>query len=139
MKKFDFTIRGNKYNVEIKSFEYNIAEIEVNGTPYKVEVHKEIKQTKTPQLVRPLIQKEGSGKIKKKLSSSYIVKAPLPGNILKIMINKGDEVKKGDNLMIMEAMKMENNILSEKDGIIKSINIKVGDSVLQGDTLIEIE
>ena len=139
MKKFDFTIRGNKYNVEIKSFEYNIAEIEVNGTPYKVEVHKEITQTKTPKLVRPVIQKEGSGKIKKKLSSSYIVKAPLPGNILKIMINKGDEVKKGDNLMIMEAMKMENNILSEKDGIVKSIKINIGDSVLQGDTLIEIE
>ena len=139
MKKFDFTIRGNKYNVEIKSFEYNIAEIEVNGTPYKVEVHKEITQTKTPKLVRPVIQKEGSGKIKKKLSSSYIVKAPLPGNILKIMINKGDEVKKGDNLMIMEAMKMENNILSEKDGIVKSIKINIGDSVLQGDPLIEIE
>ncbi len=139
MKKFDFTIRGNKYNVEIKSFEYNIADIEVNGTPYKVEVHKEIKQTKTPHLIRPVVQKEGSGKIKKKLSSTYPIKAPLPGNILKILKSAGDEVKKGETLMIMEAMKMENNILSEKDGAIKSVKVNVGDSVLQGDILVEIE
>ncbi len=139
MKKFDFTIRGNKYSVEIKNFEENIAEIEVNGTPYKVEVHKEMKQTKTPQLVRPVIQKEGSGKIKKKLSSTYVIKAPLPGNIIKILFSEGDEVKKGDNMMLMEAMKMENKILSEKDGTVKSIKINVGDAVLQGDVLIEIE
>jgi biotin carboxyl carrier protein len=138
MKKFDFTIRGNKYNVEIKSFEENIADIEVNGTSYKVEVHKEVKTTKTPQLVRPEIQKEGSGKIKKKLSSTYVVKAPLPGNIFKVLVKVGDEIKKGDNMLIMEAMKMENNILSEKDGTIKSIKIAEGDAVLQGDSLIEI-
>ena len=60
MKKFDFTIRGNKYNVEIKNFEENIAEIEVNGTSDKVEVHKQIQQTKTPKLVRPEVQKDGS-------------------------------------------------------------------------------
>lgn len=138
MKKFDFTIRGNKYNVEIKRFEDNIADIEVNGTKYKVEVHKEVKVTKTPQLVRPEVQKEGSGKIRKTLSSSYLVKAPLPGNILKVLVKVGDEIKKGDNLMIMEAMKMENNILSEKDGTVKVIKAKDGDAVLQGDTLIEI-
>jgi len=138
MKKFDFTIRGNKYNVEIKKIEDNIADIEVNGTSYKVEVHKEIQQTKTPKLIRPEVQKDGPAKIKKTLSSAYIVKAPLPGNILKINKNVGDEVKKGDTLMIMEAMKMENNILSEKDGTVKFVKVDVGDSVLQGDTLIEI-
>ncbi|NOZ45934.1 MAG: acetyl-CoA carboxylase biotin carboxyl carrier protein subunit [Chlorobi bacterium] len=139
MRKFDFTIRGNKYNVEIKDFELNIVDIEVNGTPYKVEIHKEVSQTKTPKLVRPVVQKEGSGKIKKKLGSTYAIKAPLPGIILKIMLNVGTEVKKGDNLMVMEAMKMENSILSEKDGTIKSVKVNVGDNVLQGDVLIEIE
>jgi biotin carboxyl carrier protein len=139
MKKFDFTVRGNKYNVEIKEFEDNIVSLEVNGTSYKVEVHKEIKTTKTPKLVRAEVQQIGSTKIKKKLSSSYLVKAPLPGNILKIIVNIGDEIKKGSNLMIMEAMKMENNILSEKEGTIKLIRVNVGDTVLQGDTLIEIE
>ncbi|MFO7829283.1 MAG: biotin/lipoyl-containing protein [Bacteroidales bacterium] len=142
MKKFKFTIRGNDYEVEIKDYEDNIAVVEVNGTQYEVEVHqKEMKTTKTPTLVRsniPVDRKES--KIKKSVSSrAYTLKAPLPGSIFKIVKQVGDEVKKGDTIMIMEAMKMENNIQSEKDGKIASIKVKEGDSVLQNDVLAEIE
>ena len=52
MKKFSFTIRGNKYDVELHNIEDNIAEVEVNGSRYEVEIHKEIKTSKTPKLVR---------------------------------------------------------------------------------------
>ncbi len=142
MKKFKFTIRGNEYNVDIKDIEGGVAQIDVNGTSYEVEIHKEkTKTTKTPTLVRPRVAVDRKdSKIKKSVSSrAYKLNAPLPGSIFKILKNEGDEVKKGDTIMIMEAMKMENNIMSEKEGTIVSMKVKVGDSVLQNDVLAEIE
>lgn len=142
MKKFKFKIRGNTYDVEIKEFEDNIAQIEVNGTMYEVEVEqKETARSKTPKLVRSQVQtRRSDSKIKKTVSNRATpVKAPLPGNIFKLLVKEGDEVKKGDKIMIMEAMKMENSVLAEKDGRIKSIKVKEGDSVLQNDLLAEIE
>lgn len=140
MKKFEFSISGNKYEVEIKDVEDNIAKIEVNGTPYSVEIHREVKKPKTPKLVRSEVRvKPGEGNIVKSASGGHQVKAPLPGNIFKMLVKEGDTVKKGDVLLIMEAMKMENNVMAEKDGTIKSIKVKVGDNVLQNDTLLEYE
>ncbi|MBN1112774.1 MAG: biotin/lipoyl-binding protein [Bacteroidales bacterium] len=141
MKKFDFTINGNKYDVEITSFEDNIASIEVNGSHYEVEVHQEVKKTKTPTLVRPaVVTDRKESKIKKTVSSGggYPIKSPLPGTILGISVKEGDEVKRGQLLLIMEAMKMENQVLAEKDGVISSIKVNSGDTVLQNDVLLEI-
>jgi len=140
MKKFEFTISGNKYQVHIKDFEDNLAQIEVNGTEYEVEVHQEMKKAKTPKLVRKEIQrKPGEGFITKKSAGAATVKAPLPGNIFKILVKEGDTVAKGDTLLVMEAMKMENNVLAEKEGTVKSIKVAVGDAVLQNDVIIEME
>lgn len=143
MKKFKFTIQGNEYEVDIKEIdENNIAKIEVNGTQYEVEVHIEKQKiTKTPTLVRQNIPVERKdSKIKKTVSSrAHALKAPLPGSIFKILKHVGDEVKKGETILIMEAMKMENNIQSEKDGTIVSMKVKEGDTVLQNDVLAEIE
>jgi len=141
MKKFEFTINGNKYEVNLKDVEDNIAQIEVNGTAYEVEIHREVKKNKTPKLVRPEVRtKPGEGEIVKKGSAGGSqVLAPLPGSIFKMMVKEGDQVKKGDVLLIMEAMKMENNVLSEKEGTVKSVRVKVGDSVLQNDVLIDLE
>jgi biotin carboxyl carrier protein len=140
MKKFEFTIKGHKYEVLIKDFDDSIANIEVNGTSYEVEVHKEVKTTKTPKLMRqPVVSKPGEGTIAKKSSGLFKVKAPLPGSIFKLNVTVGDSIKKGDVLLIMEAMKMENNIMSEKDGIVKAIKVAIGDAVLQEDVLMELE
>lgn len=138
MRKFKFTIRGNEYEVQINSFEDNIAEIDVNGSIYQVELDEQVKTTKTPKLVRskPVATTETAPKPVTSLSK---VEAPLPGSIFKINVKEGDEVKKGQVIMIMEAMKMENNILSEKDGVISKIHVSEGASVLQGDVLVEIE
>lgn len=139
MKKFKFTISGDEYDVNIKDIEENVAQIEVNGTRYEVEIHREVKATKTPKLVRkPVVQQPGEGQIKKQATGGYPVKAPLPGTILKINVAEGDTIKAGQNLMVMEAMKMENQVLSEKDGQVKAIKVKEGDAVLQDDVLIEI-
>lgn len=142
MKKYKFTIRGNDYNVHLKDIEDNIAELEVNGTLYEVKIHGEVKTTKTPQLVRkPIKNKPGEGKIKKAAATTgdtLKVTAPLPGTILKINVGVGDAVTEGQTLMIMEAMKMENQINTSKAGTISAIKVGVGDSVLQDDVLVEI-
>jgi biotin carboxyl carrier protein len=138
MKNYEFTIRGNSYHVKIKSFEDSVAKVEVNGSLYEVELKKEIKTTKTPKLIRsqpvPVVPKSMAP-----AAGLHKVLAPLPGIIVKIKVQEGSPVKTGDTLLILEAMKMENNILAEKDGIAKQIRIKEGDAVLQGDLILEIE
>lgn len=138
MKKFKFKIRGNKYEAVVKSFEKNIVDIDINGTNYKVELEQEIVKPKTPKLVRERVQtSKEDAKIKSKVGK--LVKAPLPGTIFKLNVKIGDEVAAGETLLIMEAMKMENNIQSQVDGKIKSIMIKEGDAVLQDDILLELD
>ena len=139
MKKFNFTIKGTKYSTRIKEIDGNIAKIEVNGTHYKVEMEQEVKQTKTPTLVRkPVVRKPGEG-VAPKGPSAGAVKAPLPGNIFKILVKEGDEIKTGDNLLVMEAMKMENDIRAEKSGTVAAIKVSEGEAVLQGAVLIELK
>ena len=138
MKKFKFTIHGNIYDVEVNNFEGNIAEIEVNGTSYQVEVHKEVKQSKTPTLVRSVVPEQKRQIKKAEHGSTIAVKAPLPGNIQEVFVKSGDIVKKDQKLLVMEAMKMENVVLAEKDGVIELVKVQQGMSVLQGDTLIEM-
>ena len=145
MKKFTFTINGNQYETEVLSVEENIAEIEVNGTLYKVEVDKSMKTTKTPKLVRqvavpstdihPSVAKTSSPAGPKGAGS---IKSPLPGVILDVFVREGDEVKMGQKLLMLEAMKMENNIEADKAGKVVQILKGKGDSVMEGDVLIII-
>lgn len=141
MKKFDFSINGNKYHVNVKDIDDNIATVEVNGTPYSVEIEQEVKKVKTPKLVRQEVKpKPGEGHIIRKPSTGgHQILAPLPGSIFKVFVKTGDEVKKGDTVMIMEAMKMENNVMADKEGTVKEIKVKEGDAVLQSDVLMVIE
>jgi biotin carboxyl carrier protein len=141
MKEFKFTISGNEYEVEILKLEGGLAKIEVNGTLYEVELHKkEEVASKTPILMRtPVPTTKGAHKIKKSKGGLYKVVAPLPGNVLQVFVKEEDEIKKGDKLLLYEAMKMENTIVSEKSGRVKSIKVKAGDAVLQDDLLVELE
>ena len=68
-----------------------------------------------------------------------IVKAPLPGTIIALMVQPGSKVKREEPILVLEAMKMENNIFAEKAGTVKTVRVAVGDTVMQGDILIEIE
>jgi glutaconyl-CoA/methylmalonyl-CoA decarboxylase subunit gamma len=145
MKKFKFTINGNQYETEVLSVEENIAEIEVNGTLFKVEVEKTMKTVKTPKLVRqavvpstdshPSVAKTSSPSGPKGTGS---IKSPLPGVILEMFVREGDVVKMGQKLLMLEAMKMENNIESDKAGKVVSILKHKGDNVMEGDVLIII-
>lgn len=147
MKKFKFTIDGASYSVNVKSVEGNKAEIEVNGKSYAVGLEQEVNTLKTPILVRKEVQtKPGENKItatpapkSSGKASANALKAPLPGSIIRVEAKVGDTVKQGDLLLVMESMKMENNILSEKNGVVKSIAVEAGQAVMQDDILLEFE
>lgn len=140
MKKFKFTIRGNDYEVEMYSLEDGIAKLEVNGTRYKVELHKEERSKKTPVLVRPPVTNpKDAHVIKRSAEGVFKLKAPLPGNIIQVFVKPGDKLAKGDKILLYEAMKMENTLKADKAGEVKTIMVNPGDSVLQEDVLIEME
>lgn len=138
MKNFKFTISGHKYEVDILDVDSSIAKIEVNGTPYLVEIHSEVKHAKTPTLVRSHMRDPQKNIEKKDSGAKVLVKAPLPGIILEMAVKEGDQVKKGQKLAVMEAMKMENEIKAEKDGEILSVKVSQGQSILQDEVIIEM-
>lgn len=145
MKEYKYTINGKEYKVTIGEIEGNIANVEVNGQSYKVEMEK--KEVAEKPTVRPVVKPapapakpaaQPAATQPAAAGSGKGVKSPLPGVILDVKVNVGDEVKKGQTVVILEAMKMENNINADRDGKITAINVKQGDSVLEGTDLVMI-
>jgi biotin carboxyl carrier protein len=138
MKEFKYTISGNVYNVKVNDIEGNTASVEVNGTPYKVEMDKPVKKQAVAVKVPPSISLKPTTPISskpatlQKSGSGGSIKSPLPGVILSVECKTGDVVKKGQKLLVLEAMKMENNIPSDRDGEIAEVKVSKGDSVLEG-------
>lgn len=146
MKQYKYKINGNLYNVTINDPEDNVVNVEVNGTPYKVELDQAVKNpTATKPATRPAAApktESGTPVVQRPAASpgkKDSVKSPLPGVILEIRVKDGDTVKKGQTIIILEAMKMENNINANKDGKITEIKVNKGDSVLEGTDLVIIE
>jgi len=146
MKNFKITVNNNTYDINVLTFENTKVKVEVNGKPYEVGIEKPEAAGKTPTLVREKASTGGDSTKSTALTSSPterkgagVMKAPLPGTIIKVFVKVGDEVKVGTNLLTWEAMKMENNVLAEKAGTIRSVHVKPGDTVLQNDVLVEIE
>ena len=144
MKEYKYKINGNLYNVVIGDIEDNIAHVEVNGTHYTVEMEKKPKAAPAPKPVarpvaKPAAAPAAAPAAKPAAAGKSGVKSPLPGVILDIKVKEGDEVKKGQTLIILEAMKMENSINADKDGKVTAINVSKGESVLEGTDLVIIE
>lgn len=145
MKEYKYKINGNTYKVAVGDIDNNIAQVEVNGIPYKVELDAEKKPITIVNAPRPSAAprtETGAKVISKPVVSGgagYQVKAPLPGTILSISVKVGDTVKASDTVIVLEAMKMENAIHAGRDGKISSISVNTGDSVLEGAVLVTIE
>ena len=142
MKEYRYTIDGKKYEVTIGDIAENVVSVTVNGEDYKVEMEPE-KEPEKPKVVRPVVapaaapsaDSQGS----KSVNANNAVKAPLPGTIIDIPVSVGDEVKANDTVVVLEAMKMANNLAAEKDGKVTAICVQPGQSVMEGDALVVIE
>ncbi len=139
MKEYKFIINGVQYEVEILSLEGNKAKIEVNGTLYNIDIQADIRQVKTPTIVRPLVREPEKDIEKRPQGPRTEIKSPLPGIIVRILVSQGDAVKKNQPLFILEAMKMENEIKAERDGFIATVKVNAGQSVLQEEVVMEMD
>ncbi len=148
-KEYKFKINGHEYEVNVGSVEGGVAKVAVNGTQYEVEV--ESNTLIKPRPAKPVAVAPATYSATAPVSPAKIdqsapssggaspLRSPLPGVILEVKAREGDTVKAGQLLMVLEAMKMENNIDAHKAGVIKSIDKRQGDSVLEGDVLLTIE
>lgn len=146
MKKFKFTIAGQPYDTTVNEIEPNVCEVTVNGTVFQVEIEKQETVKKKPVVApRPAATATGIAVSASKPAATpasagtTVVKSPLPGSIVKVMVQAGQDIKKGDTLLTMESMKMENVIASEVTGKVKSVLVQPGQNVMQDDKLVEIE
>ncbi|MDY5075596.1 MAG: biotin/lipoyl-containing protein [Paludibacteraceae bacterium] len=147
MKKFKFTIAGQPYDTTVNEIEPNVCEVTVNGTVFQVEIEKQETVKKKPVVApRPAATATGAAVSASKPAAAApasagttVVKSPLPGSIVKVMVQVGQDIKKGDTLLTMESMKMENVIASEVTGKVKSVLVQPGQNVMQDDKLVEIE
>lgn len=143
MKEYKYTINGNKYNVAIAGIEDNIANVIVNGEEYKVEMEKEPEPVKKKVVVKPVAAPapaaEPASGNSTKINTNNAVKSPLPGVIVEIKVKVGDEVKEGDTVVVLEAMKMANNLDCERSGKVTAILVSEGESVMEDTPLVVIE
>ncbi len=153
MKNYSLKINGQNYNVQIDDVNENstLAHVTVNGTPYEVEIAGAERVAANKPQVAPAPKEANSAKITPATAtpspriataapaSGSVVKCPLPGTVLNINVAVGDKVAPGQNLMVLEAMKMENNIDADRAGVVKQIFVQQGATVMEGDNLLVIE
>lgn len=144
MKEYKFKINGNAYKVAVENVEDGVATVTLNGTTYKVELEEEITG---PKPVKPVAVSPATYQATPQAAPTKVMapapasgnetqlRSPLPGTVLELRVSEGDQVNEGQTLMILEAMKMENNIDANKSGVIKKIMKRQGDSVMEGDVL----
>jgi len=149
MSEYVLTINQKEYRAEVKEINAEYALILVDGREFRVDLQQlalsklmpvEIRKSEAraeapvarPAAPAPLEPPPGVGAV------SNIVRSPLPGLIIDVKVREGEKVRAGQNVVVMEAMKMENQIQATIDGTVKKILVKKGDNVAEGDTLVEI-
>ncbi|MFC2270033.1 MAG: biotin/lipoyl-containing protein [Porphyromonas endodontalis] len=140
MKEFKYKINGNEYAVKLNKLEEKEAEVEVNGTTYQVELLTEKKETPRPVVKRvtPVVSAPKASAPSAGGGSKGGIKAPLPGVILDVVVKVGDVVKRGQKVAVLEAMKMENNINSDREGKVLEVKVQKGESILEGTDIVVI-
>ena len=143
MKTYKFKINGNEYNVAINSVEGKNASVTVNGTDYQVELEEAPAAAPVQAPAAAPVQAAPSpapapAAAPAPSGAGKAVTSPLPGVIIAVKVNLGDTVKAGQEVAVLEAMKMENSIEATHDGTVTAINVAKGDSVLEGAPIVTI-
>ena len=156
MKKYQYKVKGVDYEVEIAQVEGKIARVNVNGIPFEIEMQKPINAAKHPALASARAQSpvvapvaapaapaakpapQPAAQPAAPAGAGNARKAPLPGTIIDVKVQVGQQVNVGDTVLVLEAMKMQNNIESEYAGQVTSVLVKQGDTVMEGAVLLTI-
>lgn len=148
MAKYQYTIQGVDYDVEINEVEGSLAKVNVNGIDFDVELKQPIsvgKQIKKVKVEKPVTAPvtgtaptAAPAPAPVEAGSGAKVLAPLPGTVSEVCVKVGDAVAMGDTVVVLEAMKMQNNIEAENAGTVTSVLVSKGDTVMEGAPLITI-
>jgi len=148
MREYILNISGREYKAEVKEMTADHARIVVNDTEYTVDlVELGRKKISTPEFTRPMAQQSQPAAVTTapmkpraghSVNGEEGITAPLPGLILEVSVSEGDTVQAGQNLILMEAMKMENQVMAPYNGSVKKVYVKKDDNVMEGDVLVEI-
>ena len=144
MSQYKFRINGKEYEVSVNGINGSNADVTVNGVGYNVEIEggpatggsasqTTAQDAARPQTPAPLAEtKTAKGSGNTMPAGGKKITSPLPGVVIEVCVKEGEVVKKGQKLVILEAMKMENEILAEADGSVSKLCVNKGDSVLEG-------
>ena len=150
-KEFSFKINGAEYKCAVEEIEAGLTEVTVNGKKYTVETEKPVAPAPkaapkaapaaaapaaAPAPAAPKAAPAPKAAAPAAAAAGAQVKSPLPGSVVKVCVNEGQDVKKGDTLLILESMKMENPILAEQDGKVAQVAVAAGQTVMQDDLLV---
>lgn len=143
MKEFTFKINGAEYKCAVEEIEAGKTKVTVNGKVYEVETEApkaapKVEAPKPAPAPKPAVAAAPKAEAKPAAApaAGLQVKSPLPGSVIKVLVAEGQAVKKGDTLLTLESMKMENAIMAEQDGTVKQIVVTPGQNVMQDDLLI---
>lgn len=143
MKEFSFKINGAEYKCAVEELEGGKTQVTVNGKVYEVETEAPAKPVAAPKAApaakpaaAPAAAPKAEAPKAAPVAGGMQVKSPLPGSVIKVLVSEGQAVKKGDTLLTLESMKMENAIMAEADGTVKQIAVTPGQNVMQDDLLI---
>ena len=142
MNQYKYTINGNKYEVVVGDITDNIATLTVNGEEFKVEMEREPEPEKKKPVGRPAAASAApaaNDAPSAAVNKANAVKAPLPGVVTDILVEVGQQVEAGENVVVLEAMKMANNLQAEKSGKVTAICVQIGQSVMEDEPLVVIE
>ena len=150
MRTYSYNVNGAQYDVTIESIQGQVAKMNVNGVLFDVEIlgapltegdlpeaaaavaPAAAAPAPTPTAAAPATAAKGAA------GAGTPINAPLPGVVTKVLVAAGQTVKKGETVVVLEAMKMENNITAECDGSVTGVCVAAGDSVMEGTTLVTI-
>lgn len=153
MKQYKYKVNGAAYDVTINGINGNKANVEVNGIPFEVEmqgsslVEENLPEAPAAADATPATTPAPAAATSETPSTTPAaagpgagkgIKAPLPGVVTAVKVKVGQTVKKGETVLVLEAMKMENNITAEADGTVTGICVAAGDSVMEGTVLLTI-
>ncbi len=130
MKRFRVNVDGQSFEVEVEEIGAgSVGQVETKPAPSAAPAPKPAAPAPKPATPAP---KPAAG------GAAGSINAPMPGNILSVKVNEGDQVKAGQVLLILEAMKMENEIVAPKDGVVNKIYVATGQSVSTSDPLVAL-
>ena len=147
MKEFTFKINGAEYKCAVEEIEAGLTNVTVNGKTYQVETEKPAAPAPKPAApkaapvaasapVAAAPAPAAAPAAAPVAADGVKVKSPLPGSVIKVVVAEGQAIKKGDTLLVLESMKMENPIMADQDGTVKQIVVASGQNVMHDDVLL---